>query len=139
VVYRKSALPEIPKWYLDAVSGDILLELLVLNKGKNYFMDEVMGVKRKHPGGITQRRKIANKNITILKEIEIYRKLNKYSNNKYKKVIKVKISNYYFKILSIYWNEKKIFKILYISILSFLNSPISFIRNFQQSIKKKLN
>lgn len=137
VVYRKSALPDIPKWYLEAVSGDILLELLVLNKGKNYFMDDVMGVKRKHPGGITQKRKNINKNVNIFKDIEIYKKLNKYSNYKHNKIIKFKISNYYFKIISIYWNKKKFIKIIIISILSFWNSPISFIKNLQLSIKKK--
>ena len=37
--------------------GDIVIQLLLLNRGKAYCHFEYMGVYRKHSGGITQNRK----------------------------------------------------------------------------------
>jgi len=47
LVFRKSALPEIPSCFSKLWAGHMPLILLVTHYGKNYHFDDVMGFERK--------------------------------------------------------------------------------------------
>lgn len=53
VVYRRYDDFILPYWFSHCSSGDIALALLLSLKGKFKYMNEVMSVYRKHPGGIS--------------------------------------------------------------------------------------
>lgn len=89
LVFRNK-IKEYPLWYINSISGDIALALLLLSQGKGYFFHEIMGVKRKNPGSVTsnpERGKIKLDNF-----IKMYKAFDEYTNYIYTKYLSVKIS-----------------------------------------------
>jgi glycosyltransferase involved in cell wall biosynthesis len=106
IVFRKKVLKELPLWFKDLWVSDIPLILLLTLKGKNYYFKEIMGIKRKHSGGITQNPS-KNKNkeyqINILRSrIFFYEKLLKMCNIDDRRLLKKELSKKYFH-LSFYY------------------------------------
>jgi hypothetical protein len=54
-IFRKEAIQDWPEWYSEVRRGTHTgFLLIVTSKGYNYHFMEVMGVKRRNPGGITE-------------------------------------------------------------------------------------
>jgi len=125
VVFRKDALPEIPVWFKGLLVGDIPLVLLVTHYGKNYYMDEILAIKRKHKGGITQqsqRKTKKFKEYSIKNKLFFYKKLNEFFKYEHKKVLNPIIAKHHLMVMYINFKNRKyaacivnLFKSLYYS------------------------
>lgn len=90
IVSRREALPELPVWFLNLRTGHLPYIYMVTQSGKNFHFDDVMAVKRRHPGGITQDPGWANgssKRCRLKNAVYFYRQLNAWSEYKDKKII----------------------------------------------------
>ncbi len=61
IVCRRELTVALPQWYEECISGDIPLELLLLDQGPGYYMHETMGVKRDNPGSVSLNRERAKR------------------------------------------------------------------------------
>lgn len=132
IVFKRSALERLPQWFNELWVSDIPLIMLLTLNGKNYYFNDIMGVKRRHPGGITQDpNRIGNIAFTeeiLESRVFFYKKLLKKTNAIQRKVLKRHLSEkifqlslikikkwkfpYFFLFLfeSIYYNPKIIIK-----------------------------
>jgi len=85
VMYRREAMPEWPNWTRECMSGDLVMELLVLDKGLGYFMLDVMGTKIDHPGGAT--RVAGRYEFLIPNVVSMYKHLNIFTEKRHQKVL----------------------------------------------------
>jgi glycosyltransferase involved in cell wall biosynthesis len=51
VMYRRSAIGDLPGWFVNTKSGDIPLHILAARNGKIKYINEMMAAYRKHAGG----------------------------------------------------------------------------------------
>jgi glycosyltransferase involved in cell wall biosynthesis len=89
LMYRRNMLNEIPDFLYKAMSLDISIELLLLMQGPAYKLDEVMGVRYKHPKGISSDKEYLKG--VFHNRIEIFWNLNSHSRFRYKKLFHKKI------------------------------------------------
>lgn len=93
MVFR-NVIHDYPSWFMKVISGDMALHLLLIDKGKFKYIDEVMSVYRKYGDGLSafyggdRFMKIALPN-----RVEMYEAFNSYTQYKYAKLIKNKISH----------------------------------------------
>ena len=52
MVFRRSALPAFPSWFSETIFGDWALQVILATHGDIGYIDEAMGVYRKHIGGL---------------------------------------------------------------------------------------
>jgi glycosyltransferase involved in cell wall biosynthesis len=124
IVFRASALPEMPDWFRRVLSGDEALILLLTHYGPNYYMDEVMGLKRKHPGGLTQQpQRKKNKVKKIKCRIYFYEQLNRYFNYEHKSVLNPKIASLYIHLGNLLFMNRNLFKFCNCILLALHHSP----------------
>jgi len=98
MVFRRSAVPEIPEWFTELWAGHAPLILLITNSGKNYHFPDSMGVKRKNPGSVS-RNKSFSREWKVSNRIYCYKKLNKHFEYKRRRSIDpVILSSYYEKL-----------------------------------------
>lgn len=103
----------IPEFYSGMPYGDMLLYLLLSQKGKIRYIDRLMSVYRIHSNGQWQGETVYN---NILKDLKFYEVMNKELNFKYDKNIKKIFAQRYFDlILADIRNDNKV------SALSFMN------------------
>lgn len=81
----------LPEFYYIAKSGDLVLQLLLGDRGKARYFDEVMAVYRNHSGGITKSKENIEKGESAL--MKLYEDADIYFNNKYHSVIMKKLKN----------------------------------------------
>lgn len=82
LVFRKSMLEDpLPKWFDNAIVGDIPLELILANKGPAKYFNIPMGIYRKHSGGLTMDKSRAK--LVRSGFINLYKNLNKHFKYKY--------------------------------------------------------
>jgi hypothetical protein len=142
IVFRRSSLPDIPSWYTELLSGDIPLIYLVTHNGKNYHMDEVMGVKQKHTGSITQKPDRSKKSFNeyrYKKEIFLYKNLNEYFGYQYKKFIDPILAKYYFKLMLINLENRNFSESINDFFKSFHSSPQTLLKRLGGEILIKLS
>ena len=106
IVYRKSAILNLPAWFLDFRNGDCLTVMLASLHGKIYFLKEDMSIYRLNTGGIMQSDMFSNINV-ITSLYLLFRKFNSYSNHKFQKLIYKQLLIFLYEILLYYKNEKK--------------------------------
>jgi glycosyltransferase involved in cell wall biosynthesis len=53
--FRRSMLPDFPDWYLNSISGDHGLQLLLATRGNFVMIDRYMSIYRRHEGGLSNR------------------------------------------------------------------------------------
>ena len=139
IVFRRSALPKIPFWFKDLWIGDIPLILLVTHYGKNYYIDKIMGVKRKHQGGITQqseRKTRKFKEYSIVNTLFFYKKLNKFFGYEHKKVLNPIIAKHHLYVMYNNFKNRKYFESVVNLFYSLYYSRKIFLQNF---IKNTIN
>lgn len=91
VVCRRELLDALPEWVSECVSGDIPMELLMLDAGLGYYIHETMGVKRDNPGGVTyiaERKKRATYSF-----LRMYKRLNVHTEGRHRSVLHWKIAD----------------------------------------------
>lgn len=91
VVCRREPLDALPEWVSDCVSGDIPMELLLLDSGLGYYIHETMGIKRDNPGGVTyiaERKKRATYSF-----LRMYKRLNVHTQGRHHSVLHWKIAD----------------------------------------------
>ncbi len=89
VCWREPAV-RVPEWYRECISGDVPMELLLLDRGLGYYLHETMGVKRDNPGGISfdpARRAQVGKNF-----LQMYKRMNAYTQGRHRAVLRRKIA-----------------------------------------------
>jgi glycosyltransferase involved in cell wall biosynthesis len=91
VVFRRRDLIDFPNWFCKAASGDITLYSLIIKNNKIKFINEVMCVYRRHPGGVSR---FHRDNFIILNRIEMLKNINTYYNSVYVKEIEQATSAY---------------------------------------------
>lgn len=140
IVFRNDALNELPYWFRNLWVGDIPLVHLITLSGKNYYFMEVMGLKRKHTEGLTQKSGRNNskfKNYVNINKLYFYKKLDNYSNYKYHKLLKPKIGIFHIMAMYIYFENKQYLKGFWNIINAFYYSPIQLIQYFIRYLRKE--
>lgn len=109
IVFRRSFLKDLPPWFFNYKNGDYILQLLLSTRGPVYYIDDIMGVYRKHKGGLSKTFESYDFKYIM---IDLLLNFNHYTNNQYEKSIHKKISNLY-KMLSLsYKSDRNISKYL---------------------------
>ena len=86
MVFRNVLPHPMPDFYMTTMSGDVLITMLLADKGKAKYFHEQMVVYRDHRGGITKtQNNIQNNNRELMK---LYHTLNKYFDYRYDKIYK---------------------------------------------------
>jgi len=90
MLFRNLLPNPLPAFWEDASGGDIIIQLLIGDKGKARFMAEKMAVYRNHAGGITksERMQLDENKEPVLKET--LKCINEYLGFKYDKVFRVR-------------------------------------------------
>lgn len=86
VVFRRSAVIDLPDWYSSAPVGDTPFFVLVASKGKLKLVEGIMSAYRHHPGGVT-------KAINFLfwqRMVDMYRSIDEYFSGKYHRQIQMR-------------------------------------------------
>jgi glycosyltransferase involved in cell wall biosynthesis len=90
IVCRRASIMDPPDWYRECISGDIPLELLVLDKGAGYYLHETMGVKRDNPGSISLNRERATKADESF--LRMYKSMDLYTEGRHQSVLRWRIA-----------------------------------------------
>lgn len=102
VLYRNPYINNFPIWFSKAASGDITLYAIIIGDKKIKFINEIMCVYRRHPGGIT---KLHKGNGIILNRLQTLKHINEYYDNKYVHIIRFSVSDYIGAIKSLNFQE----------------------------------
>lgn len=89
MMFRKNIIKTFPGWYYDVFNGDYALQLMLADHGKIYYIDEVMGVYRRHPESIAT---TIDSDSHLLNLIKVRKNFDKYTNYKYHKIIKNRVA-----------------------------------------------
>ena len=89
--FRNAVIPKpLPKFYVEARSGDIAMHLLLCDVGKARCLPGKTGIYREHPGGITKTEKAKAEGVKQL--FQLFINFNEYSGYKYDKLIRQRLS-----------------------------------------------
>jgi glycosyltransferase involved in cell wall biosynthesis len=117
MVLRKEHIMPLPGWFKDIYNGDYAMHLLLANKGKIGYIDEVMSVYRKAPGSFSFNPKITTEYVNN-KKIKLFHFFNKETGFNYDKQVQRKIAQLEKQIKLYKLNQKS--KFLY-----YLRNPIN--------------
>jgi glycosyltransferase involved in cell wall biosynthesis len=129
LLFRKRYILGLPEWFEKVISADRALLILIASKGKIKYFNEVMGVYRKHSGGISSYGDVRK---IFLSDMYLFKKINVHFHYKYKKIVQNVILNrhrhmldYYISINDRYQSSKFFIKCLGLAIWSKkLNAPL---------------
>ncbi len=89
-MFFRNILPRpLPEFYVNAMSGDIAMHLLLSDKGKLKCLPGKTGIYREHPGGITKTEKAKKESYREL--FKLYAKVNEYFDFRHDKVIRERL------------------------------------------------
>lgn len=129
MVFRKETIDHIPLWFKDLAAGDIPFMMLILSKGKNYYFEKIMGIKRKHKGGVTQCNKDEQyKNFLIKNKLFLYENMNEYLGKRYNRIFKPVITCYHIQLTGINFRERSIGAATRHIVKGFIISPRTFLK-----------
>lgn len=100
IVFRKDLLYPLPSWFKEIYNGDYALQLLLILKGKFYFIDQLMSVYRQHETNLSATVNGSEVNKSLIQLFKLY---DEYTNNEYSKLIKRR--------LKILYSSKRFYKI----------------------------
>jgi glycosyltransferase involved in cell wall biosynthesis len=86
LMFRNILSKPLPKFFAEALGGDMVIQLLIADKGKAKFMPERMAAYRNHAGGLSKADDIIEKWGSRL--VQTFRDANKYFGYRYKAVFK---------------------------------------------------
>lgn len=98
LVFKKSALPLIPDWVRAMQGGDWIVQCLITSGGKMKYFPEVMGMYRRHSGGISAAGNDKDKEINIFLAggIEHCSALNRHYNYRYDDALQDNLIRYFY-------------------------------------------
>ena len=91
-VFRKEHILPLPEWFSKIYNGDYCLQLLLANRGKIGYIDEVMSVYRRQPGSLSYNPKI-NREFYEKQMTNLLRYFDNYTDEKYHALILKKINS----------------------------------------------
>jgi len=116
---------DLPGWYAEMPYGDMLLYLLLSQKGKIRYINKLMSIYRIHSSGQWQGESVYN---NLLKDLKFYRVMNEKLEYKYDKLIRHIFAQRYFDLILIdirqkkYYQAKRYFKKLILTDTEFLKN-----------------
>jgi glycosyltransferase involved in cell wall biosynthesis len=93
IVFRRSRLPSLPLWSKDILNADWMIQMLLAAQGSVLYIDEVMSVYRRHPGGIS--RVFVDADLHTDGLLRLYGRFNRWSKGKYWKPVYKRMSALY--------------------------------------------
>lgn len=130
MVLRKENIMPLPGWFQEIYNGDYALHLLLANKGKIGYIDEVMSVYRKAPGSLSYNPKITTEYVNN-KIIKLAHFFNEETGFKYDNQVQRKIAQLEKRIKLYKLNQKS--KFLY-----YLRNPINSFGKILVKLGKKI-
>jgi len=89
MVFRREAiLPALP-WLKNVYNGDLMLQMILADKGKIRYLDEVMSVYRKSTGNLSSTMDVNYIQKQVIHTLSVF---NEYSNGKYEAMINMRIA-----------------------------------------------
>ena len=102
----RNVLPEsLPEFLKTALSGDLIIQLLLTDKGKAKYIDEKLAAYRNHAGGVTKSKEHLEKG--EIARLNTYHNINEYFNYKYDAVFKKRFLSMARESLIYYSRDKK--------------------------------
>lgn len=99
---------QLPEWLPQVSAGDMVLFMLLAEKGDMYVMPEVMSVYRSHSDSLTSTRdEYATSNAFYELSIKVLRLMNRYWNRQYQDLIYPLISRYYVECMFTYLHKRR--------------------------------
>lgn len=92
-VFRNTIKGKFPDWWLKTASGDLGIFILTTQHGKIKYFPEIMGVYRKHSGGMTNIHTPQNVDF-LTNRMEMFRELQEYFNPKFSEILTKTIKKY---------------------------------------------
>lgn len=126
VFFRSDAFPNpVPGFLFKSFASDWALNILIMEKGKAAYIDEITAMYRVHPGGVTSSTyfpDIARSAIQLGKNLDIHfdYKYHKYFAN---------YLNKYKELTVFYFQKKIIFKGIYYYLICFFTNPVKTIKD----------
>jgi glycosyltransferase involved in cell wall biosynthesis len=90
IVCWREPVVRVPDWYRECISGDIPMELLLLDRGLGYYLHERLGTKRDNPGSVSlnpARAAVATESF-----LRMYQHLDSYLAGRHREVLHWKIA-----------------------------------------------
>jgi glycosyltransferase involved in cell wall biosynthesis len=82
--FRRSFLPELPSWINQLDGGDWVTQMLLATRGNIYYIDELLGVYRKHSHSISASYTPGSRAVSA---IRLYRHFDEWSRHRYHSII----------------------------------------------------
>ncbi|WP_221388193.1 glycosyltransferase [Clostridium perfringens] len=105
ILYKKELKDNMPSWYMDAITGDLPFNLILIANSYAYYMNDIMSVYRVgNSQSMMGKWKLRSNNLDFQINhsqgyLDILKNFNEFSNFKYDDVIKEEIKNREFEIL----------------------------------------
>ena len=139
VVFKREPVRELPEWYQRMLVGDYPLFLLLAYHGNIRYIDQIMSVYRKHPGGVWTSN-IGNDEFWVkylLSLIDMYQAFDQYSDYLYHKKIRIRVAFLRFlvdekqsrKNIFRYWKDMPLPLLSYVFVRLYVNPPVQWIRD----------
>ena len=105
LLFRSSIIEQLPDWYYNQQSGDWTLQILCASTGKMRYFKEVMGVYRRHYGGMTDVKPNSRKELDVFLAggVTLCEEINRHFEFKYDSLIRKNLADYF------YWNLMNIY------------------------------
>lgn len=114
ILYKKELKDNMPSWYMDAITGDLPFNLILIANSYAYYMNDIMSVYRVgNSQSMMGKWKLRSNNLDFQINhaqgyLDILKNFNEFSNFKYDSVIKEEIKNREFEILIAKGNLREI-------------------------------
>jgi glycosyltransferase involved in cell wall biosynthesis len=112
VMMRKKHIETLPDWFMDSVSGDIPLYVILSTAGPIGYIPEAMSVYRKNLNGLSYFYKQSDAKF-VKNRIAMYTGLHKYTQKKHTKSIRLILTQYYSMLVACNQYQHNIFKRLW--------------------------
>lgn len=127
VVFRNKEI-KFPKFALNCVHGDILLFLLIIEKGPAYALTEEWSVYRKNEGGVTLSNQL---NASYINKVLCQnQEMNQFFNYKYSKELRIHKQYWSLALLKTLWINNKIISFIWVFVSFNLSFPFYFIKKY---------
>ncbi len=105
LMYRSIDL-QLPKWIHEFSAGDMILFMILAEKGKIYVLPDVMSVYRQHSGSLTTSGREYQTAIPFFQlSVSVLLRMNEYWNRKYEYLISPIVARYYVRIMFCYLSK----------------------------------
>lgn len=121
LMFRNNLIQGIPPFFYDTYNGDYALELALGSFGDIYYIDDAMGVYRRHASSFGSTHfEIETYHRSLIKLLVEF---DSFTNYRFKKAIKLRVSEIYCDLSKVYMRKEKLFGHLKCILLSLINNP----------------